>query len=400
MGLFVSVLFVLIALLFKRKMVFIIVNQHEVVFLERFGKLKTELSPGIHFYLPFVETPRYLKWSSNEEIRRGREQPVVKNIVRVFCHIPVGVDRVFDFPEIEVISKDKLSIFINGVLIYRIVDAKKAAYEVEDLTRSLELLLQTYMRDIASKISLDAAIEGRSNFQHEVKTKLSSLEDRWGIKVVNIDIQSIDCDERIRDANTELAAERRKAEATNQKVCAEREAELNRLETERLKKEAENRINRERKEAEYEIKRSDTILAIDLEKSQNEFKRLQELAVSKHESEIHLLKRKAEMQALICEEEAFSKKRRMEIDDEQYRQQCRVKAEKDHLMAQAAGREAMLKAEFDAGLTEKYYIARESTKSFSRLTQNAKLVVPMDVSKYMGGAVLQKALQDNFLPSD
>lgn len=376
---------------------FIVVRQQEVVFVERLGQLQSELGPGVHFLVPFIDCPKQLSWSSNEEVREGGRRPIVKHVRRTFTHIPVNRDRVFDFPEIEVVSKDKLPIFINGVLIYRIVDAKKVAYDVEDLTQSMELLLQTYMRDIASHSLLDEAIEGRADFQRQVKERLHNDEQRWGIRISSIDVQSVRCDASIQEANVQLIAEKRKAQALDEKVKADRAAKLSELETQRALKEQEYRMAAEEEDAALERRRRATLQQLEVEAKRNEAKRNEEMQQMKHSNEVNLMKRKAEADALLYQAEAESKKQRMLADTENYKRQKEIEAERNQLLAAAEGRSAYIKAELQAGLTEQYFIERERTQAFSAMINNAnKIIVPADVSKYMGAAVLQETLQNTF----
>ena len=128
-GIFAVVVFIFL-MVFIAKAIYL-VRQSEVMVIEKFGKFSRVLHPGIHFVIPFVETPHEVTWTFIYQGEGKRYYRVTKQVTRIDMR-----EAVYDFPKQNVITKDNVTMEINALLYYQITDPKAAMYEVYDLARS------------------------------------------------------------------------------------------------------------------------------------------------------------------------------------------------------------------------------------------------------------------------
>lgn len=138
--------------------------------------------------------------------------PVIQQMVRVDLRIFVE-----DVPSQDVISKDNVSVKVNAVLYYRILDPQKAILNVEDYSAATSQLAQTTLRSVLGKHDLDEMLSERDKLNADIQAILDEQTDAWGIKVSNVEIKHVDIDESmVRAIARQAEAERyRRAKIIN-----------------------------------------------------------------------------------------------------------------------------------------------------------------------------------------
>jgi regulator of protease activity HflC (stomatin/prohibitin superfamily) len=138
--------------------------------------------------------------------------PVLQQIVRVDIRIFTQ-----DVPSQDLISRDNVSVRVNAVLYFRVVDAQKAIINVENFMQATSQLAQTTLRSVLGKHELDEMLAERDKLNADIQEILDQQTDAWGIKVSNVEIKHIDIDESmIRAIARQAEAERnRRARVIN-----------------------------------------------------------------------------------------------------------------------------------------------------------------------------------------
>ena len=122
-----------------------------------------------------------------------------------------------DVPPQDVISRDNVSVKVNAVLYFRIVDPERAIIRVEDFMAATSQLAQTTLRSVLGKHELDEMLAERDRLNADIQEILDQQTDAWGIKVTNVEIKHIDLNENmIRAIAKQAEAERlRRAKVIN-----------------------------------------------------------------------------------------------------------------------------------------------------------------------------------------
>jgi regulator of protease activity HflC (stomatin/prohibitin superfamily) len=138
--------------------------------------------------------------------------PIVQQMVRVDLRIIVN-----DVPPQDVISHDNVSVKVNAVIYFRIMDAERSVIQVRDFMEATSQLAQTTLRSVLGKHDLDEMLAERDKLNHDIQDVLDRQTDAWGIKVSNVEIKRIDLDESmIRAIARQAEAERsRRAKIIN-----------------------------------------------------------------------------------------------------------------------------------------------------------------------------------------
>ncbi|MCX7384914.1 MAG: SPFH/Band 7/PHB domain protein [Alphaproteobacteria bacterium] len=179
------------------------VPQGQMWTVERFGAFTRLLNPGLNFIIPFID-------------RIGRKLNVQ--------------EQVQDIPEQSVITKDNATVTVDGVIYFRVMEAEKAAYQVQSLTQALSTLAMTNIRAVIGELELDAALSSRERINTQLLVILDGATEPWGVKVSRVEIRKIEPPANLIEAmNKQMTAERERR-ATVMRADGEREAAILRAE--------------------------------------------------------------------------------------------------------------------------------------------------------------------------
>jgi regulator of protease activity HflC (stomatin/prohibitin superfamily) len=116
--------------------------------------------------------------------------PFIQQMVRVDLRT-----RVFDVPPQDVISRDNVSVRVNAVLYYRVIDPEKAIIQVELFNEATSQLAQTTLRSVLGQHDLDQMLAEREKLNNDIRLILDEQTDAWGIKVSNVELKHVDLNE-------------------------------------------------------------------------------------------------------------------------------------------------------------------------------------------------------------
>lgn len=138
--------------------------------------------------------------------------PIVQQIARVQLRTIV-----MDVPSQDVISKDNVSVRVNAVVYFRVVDPEKAIIQIEDYYEATSQLAQTTLRSVLGQHDLDEMLSERDKLNKDIQEILDAATDNWGIKISNVEIKHVDIDESmVRAIARQAEAEReRRAKVIN-----------------------------------------------------------------------------------------------------------------------------------------------------------------------------------------
>lgn len=165
-----------------------IVNQSDEALVETLGRYNgKKLTPGLNFITPVLD------------------KVVFKQTVR---------ERVLDVPPQSCITRDNVSISVDAVVYWRIVDLEKAYYKVENLQAAMVNLVLTQIRAEMGQLELDETFTARSEINESLLRELDIATDPWGVKVTRVELRDIMPSKAVQDSmELQMAAERRKRAA-------------------------------------------------------------------------------------------------------------------------------------------------------------------------------------------
>lgn len=182
MTLFLLILLALIIVLLVKSIK--VVKQSEVYIIERLGKFHKAADAGLTIIIPFIDT--------------------VRSVVSL-------KQQTMDVPPQEVITADNVTITIDTVVFYKVINPAKAVYEIHSLKKGLEYLAITTIRDVVGKMELDESFSARESINIQLKAILDEATDPWGCKVDRVEIKDITPPPDIKDAmEKQMNAERNK----------------------------------------------------------------------------------------------------------------------------------------------------------------------------------------------
>lgn len=177
-----------------------IINQGFEALVERLGKYKGKLTPGLHFIFPFIDN---IVWK--ETIR----------------------EKVLDVPPQQCITCDNVSLMADAVVYWRITDLVKARYAVEDVQRALTNLVLTSLRSEIGRMELDQTFSSRAEINERLLLELDEATDPWGIKVTRVEVKDIQPSKTVQDSMEKQMAAEREKRAAILKSEGEQQASIN-----------------------------------------------------------------------------------------------------------------------------------------------------------------------------
>jgi regulator of protease activity HflC (stomatin/prohibitin superfamily) len=164
-----------------------IVNQGNEALVERLGSYNKKLTPGLNFTFPFVDRVAY-----QETIR----------------------EKVIDIPPQSCITRDNVTISVDAVVYWRIVDMEKAYYKVQNIQMAMVNLILTQIRAEMGRLELDQTFTARSEINELLLRELDVSTDPWGVKVTRVELRDIIPSQAVQEAmELQMSAERRKRAA-------------------------------------------------------------------------------------------------------------------------------------------------------------------------------------------
>jgi regulator of protease activity HflC (stomatin/prohibitin superfamily) len=145
--------------------------------------------------------------------------PIVDRMVKVSLRMIV-----MDVPPQDVITKDNVSVKVNAVVYFRVMDPSKAITEVEDYMYATSQLAQTTLRSVLGESELDELLSGREKINSELQQLLDKHTDPWGIKVSNVEVKHVDLPSEMQRAMAQQAEAERERRAKVIKALGELQA--------------------------------------------------------------------------------------------------------------------------------------------------------------------------------
>jgi regulator of protease activity HflC (stomatin/prohibitin superfamily) len=167
-----------------------IVPQARARNVERLGRYRKTLEPGLHFIIPFVD----------------RVKPVIDKR-----------EQVVTFQGQPVITEDNVVVFIDTVLFFQVTDPRAADYEIANYIQAIEQLTATQLRNVIGTLDLEASLSSRDRINTALRGVLDDASGKWGIRVTRVEIKAIEPPQSIKDAmEKQMRAEREKRAAVLQ----------------------------------------------------------------------------------------------------------------------------------------------------------------------------------------
>ena len=179
-----------------------IIRPYQRGIVERLGKYKDTYEPGLQIIVPFVDTIRLVDM---------REQVV-------------------DVPPQEVITKDNVVVAVDAVVFYEPTDPRRLVYNIANFVLAITKLAQTNLRNLIGDLDLDTALTSRDTVNTSLRNILDDATDKWGVKVVRVEIQRIDPPVEVVNAMHEQMKAERTRRATVTEAGGFRESEILRAE--------------------------------------------------------------------------------------------------------------------------------------------------------------------------
>jgi len=199
----VSIIVVLALLMLAKSIV--VIHQAQKGLVERFGRYKETLDPGLRFIIPFVDSV----------------------VTRVDMR-----ESVLDIEPQPVITNDNVTVTVDAVVYYYVTDPKAVRYEVANFYAAVTKLAQTTLRNLIGEMALDESLTSRERINGAMRIVLDEATDKWGVKVTRVEVKEIEPPRDISDAmSKQMKAEREKravilsAEAYRQKQILEAEGD-------------------------------------------------------------------------------------------------------------------------------------------------------------------------------
>lgn len=180
-------LYVVLALLFfiwffVKNCVYI-VRQSEGIVIERLGKFRKVLLPGINFCTPFLDQPRAFTWRKTFINANGNVVDRTTNDTRIDLR-----ESVFNFLRQEVYTKDTILMDVNALMYYRIVDIRRAIYEVDDLQNAIQNVAQTQLKEVFGSLNFSDALMSQDKINEHCARLFGPTFSQWGVHVERMEL--------------------------------------------------------------------------------------------------------------------------------------------------------------------------------------------------------------------
>lgn len=180
-----------------------IVPQQQIWIVERLGKFHQKIEAGLNLVIPFVDVVRY--------------RQTLKEVV-------------LDIPSQICITKDNVSVSVDGVLFFRVIDPVKASYGITDYEMAIIQLSQTTLRSEMGKIDLDRTFEEREKINTAVIMGVDQATEAWGVKVLRYEIKTIQPPKEVLEAMEKQMRAEREKRARVLESESDRDSRINRAE--------------------------------------------------------------------------------------------------------------------------------------------------------------------------
>ena len=180
-----------------------VVPQKTAFIVERLGKYKTTLEAGFHILIPFLDNVAY------------------KHTLK---------EQALDVPPQTCITKDNISVEVDGILYLQVIDPKKASYGINNYKFASTQLSQTTMRSVIGKLELDRTFEERETINTHIVDAVDKASDPWGVKVTRYEVKNIVPPQSIKDAMEKQMRAEREKRAMIAESEGERQSKINRAE--------------------------------------------------------------------------------------------------------------------------------------------------------------------------
>lgn len=178
-------IFIVVVLIFFFASAIRILNEYERGVIFRLGRVITSKGPGIILVLP-----------------------VIDKIIRVSLRLVT-----MDVPSQDVITRDNVSVKVNAVIYFRVIEPNKAVIEVEDYKYAISQLSQTTLRSVCGQAELDELLSEREKINSELQEILDKQTDPWGVKVSAVELKYIDLPQEMQRAMARQAEAERERRA-------------------------------------------------------------------------------------------------------------------------------------------------------------------------------------------
>lgn len=183
-----------------------IVPQASAQVVERFGRYRRTLEPGLRFLVPVADTIR-----ATVDMR----------------------EQVVPFPPQEVITEDNLLVYIDWVVYYQVTDPRRATYEIQNYVQAIEYLVSTTLRNIVGGMDLERTLTSRDEVNTELRDALDQATGPWGIRVNRVELRTIQPNRDITEAMEKQVRAERERRATVLQAEGVKQAEILRAEGDR-----------------------------------------------------------------------------------------------------------------------------------------------------------------------
>ena len=187
----------------------LVVDHNQICLTELLGRFHRVLKPGLHVLKWPMERLKCVSWS------RMVEDPATNRCERsVFTGFRLRTEiQQYDFPPIQVLTKEGIQVKVNGSITYRITDAYRAAYEIDDLWTAIEQTIIHSLSRAVIAMSLEQVNAGHQALQEMLFKDFTSYMHQWGVELISLRIQSIMTSKDIMQANEMTVKARLQANA-------------------------------------------------------------------------------------------------------------------------------------------------------------------------------------------